>query len=138
MSNPLLAQSLLPAFSDIKPEHIEPAIDALIAENRAHLDSLLKREATELTIENFLIPFEDGEDRLERAWSPVSHMNAVVNSDELRDAYNACLPKLSQYATELGQNKALFNVYKSLQSRSDFAGHSTAQKKVIENALRDL
>lgn len=138
MSNPLLDRGNLPNFSKIKPEHVEPAITEILAANRAQLEALLKANEGNYSLENFLLPFEDGEDRLEQAWSPVSHLNSVMNSDELRDAYNACLPKLSQYGTELGQNKALYNAYKALKEGSDFSTYSTAQQKVIQNALRDF
>lgn len=138
MSNPLLDRGNLPKFTMIKPEHVEPAITDILTVNRARLDALLKENEGQYTVENFLLPFEDGEDQLEQAWSPVSHLNSVLNSDELRDAYNASLPKLSQYGTELGQNKALYNAYKALKDDPKFTSYSTAQQKVIQNALRDF
>ena len=110
MTNPLLNQTDLPHFSQIKPEHIESAIDELLANARkAVADSLSAN--TIYTWANLIEPIETAEDRLSKAWSPVSHLNAVMNNDELRDAYNACLPKLSDYATEMGQNETLFHAY---------------------------
>ncbi|MFK5948195.1 MAG: oligopeptidase A, partial [Methylococcales bacterium] len=98
MSNPLLETTSLPQFSKIKPEHIEIAIDTLLKEAREtvkqHLQATNKYNWT-----NLIDPIENSEDKLNKAWSPISHMNSVVNSDELRDAYNACLPKLSEYST---------------------------------------
>ncbi|MGD9356416.1 MAG: oligopeptidase A, partial [Chromatiales bacterium] len=85
---------------------------------------------------SFVEPIEKLDDRLNRAWSPVSHMNSVVNSDELREAYNACLPKLSAYATEMGQNADLYRAYKAVQE-SD-SSLDAAQKKMLENILRDF
>ena len=135
MNNPLLEQDHLPLFERIRPEHVEPAIDTLLAANRATVETLLQAiEAPDWA--SVIEPIEEMEDRLARAWSPVSHMNAVVNSKELRAAYNACLPKLSEYATEMGQNEKLYQVYKTVaDSQQDL---DTAQRKVLENALRDF
>ena len=135
MTNPLLNMQDLPAFSKIKPEHVEEAIDALLADNRKAIDDLLK-SVDEPDWFNLIEPIEEMDDRLSRAWSPVSHMNSVVNSDELREAYNACLPKLSEYSTELGQNLELFKAYEAVYEKSD--NLDDAQKKVLENALKDF
>ena len=137
MSNPLLQNSVLPLFSHIKPEHVEPAIDQLLAEARTLVEQHLQA-ATEYTWENLVEPIEDAEDRLSKAWSPVSHMNSVVNSDALREAYNACLPKLSEYSTEMGQNERLFNAYQFIANSDAYAALDTAQQKIIQNALRDF
>ncbi|WP_031437584.1 oligopeptidase A [Methylobacter tundripaludum] len=137
MNNPLLANSTLPMFSQIKPEHIVPAIDQLLAEARSSVEQHL--QATQhYTWKNLIEPLEDVDDKLNKAWSPVSHMNSVVNSDELRDAYNACLPKLSAYSTEMGQNEALFKAYRFIADSDEFATLDTAQQKIIRNALRDF
>ena len=137
MSNPLLTMSGLPPFAQIKPEHVEPAIDSLLAENRRTVEQLLSG-TNNYTWDNLVQPLEDMDDRLSRAWSPVSHMNSVMNSEALRDAYNACLPKLSEYGTEMGQNVGLYEAYKAVKDSSDYDRLDTAQKKVIENALRDF
>jgi oligopeptidase A len=137
MNNPLLANSPLPMFSKIKPEHVVPAIDQLLSEARASVEQHL--QATHhYTWENLVEPLEDADDKLSRAWSPVSHMNSVVNSDELREAYNACLPKLSAYSTEMGQNEALFKAYRFIADSDEFTTLDTAQQKIIRNALRDF
>jgi oligopeptidase A len=135
MSNPLLEQNGLPAFSAIKPEHVEPAIDQLLAENRRNIEALLDRGQTP-TWETLVEAIDLWEDRLERAWSPVSHMNSVVNSDALRAAYNACLPKLSDYGTEMGQNERLYAAYRALADSGE--GLNDQQRKVLENTLRDF
>ena len=137
MNNPLLATAQLPLFSRILPAHVEPAIDALLAENRQQLDELLSNEQPH-TWENLVQPLEDMEERLSRAWSPVSHMNSVVNSDELREAYNACLPRLSDYATEMGQNEKLFRAFAEIAGGEEYQRLDQAQKKVIDNAMRDF
>lgn len=134
MTNPLLNIIDLPPFSAIKPEHIEPAIDQILADNRAAIADLLK-SPEQKTWDNLIVPMEDLEDRLNRAWSPVSHMNSVLNSDELRDAYQACLPKLSQYATELGQNETLYAAFTHIYKTEKL---NTSQQKAIDNALRDF
>ncbi|MFZ2405662.1 MAG: oligopeptidase A [Methylobacter sp.] len=137
MNNPLLANSTLPLFSQIKPEHVVPAIDQLLSDARSSVEQHLA--ATQhYTWTNLIEPLEDVDDKLNKAWSPVSHMNSVVNSDELRDAYNACLPKLSAYSTEMGQNEALFKAYRFIADSEEFATLDTAQQKIIRNALRDF
>jgi oligopeptidase A len=137
MNNPLLENSTLPLFSKIKPEHVVPAIDQLLADARATVEEHLLANQN-YTWENLIEPLENADDKLGKAWSPVSHMNAVINSDELRDAYNACLPKLSEYSTEMGQNEALFKAYKFIAESPGYAMLSVAQKKIISNALRDF
>lgn len=137
MTNPLLNQTDLPLFSQIKPEHVEPAIDELLANARKVVAECLATNDV-YTWENLVEPIESAEDRLNKAWSPVSHLNAVMNNDALREAYNACLPKLSDYATEMGQNEKLFHAYESIVSRETFNDLSKAQQKVITNALRDF
>lgn len=135
--NPLLNLRDLPPFSAIRPEHVEPAIDQILADNRQCISELL--DATDdYHWDNFVVTLEKLEDRLSRAWSPISHMNSVVNNDALREAYNACLPKLSQYATELGQNARLFSAFKQIAEGPEYALLNTAQRKAIDNALRDF
>ncbi len=135
MPNPLLELTGLPAFSRIRPEHAEPAIDHLLAENRARIADLLANTAVR-TWENLVEPIEVMEDGLGRAWSPVSHMNAVLNGPELREAYNTCLPKLNEYGTEMGQNVDLYRAYKAVTESGEPL--DPAQRKVLDNALRDF
>ena len=135
MPNPLLEQTGLPAFSKIRPEHVEPAIDALLAENRRRIAELIDNTPAP-DWHNFVEPIEEWEDRLGRVWSPVSHMNSVINSEALRAAYNACLPKLSDYGTEMGQNEKLYAAYKAVAEND--AGLDDGQRKVLDNALRDF
>ena len=137
MTNPLLENTPLPQFSKIKPEHIEPAIDRLLKEARETVSQCLQANE-QYNWENLIVPIDAVEDKLNKAWSPISHMNSVVNTDEWRDAYNACLPKLSEYSTEMGQNKALFNAYQHIADSADFAALETAQQRIIHHALRDF
>jgi oligopeptidase A len=137
MNNPLLENHTLPAFSQIKPEHAEPAINHLIERNKQAIDELLSANQ-DYTWDNLLQPIEDMDDELARAWSPLGHLNGVLNSDEIRDAYNACLPLLSQYSTWMGQHEALYLAYKQIAQRSDFESLQAAQQMAIKNALRDF
>ncbi len=137
MPNPLLDMNDLPPFHAIRAEHVEPAVDTVLAENRAAITSLLSAVG-EYTWENLVAPLEALEDRLQRIWSPVSHMNAVVNSESLRAAYNACLPKLSAYATELGQNETLFHALDAVAHSAAYERLDTAQRKHLDNTLRDF
>jgi oligopeptidase A len=135
--NPLLDFSGLPRFTEIKPEHVAPAIEQLLDENRALISRLLSDDSLP-TWDSFVRPMEDANERLGRAWGPVGHLNAVMNSPELRDAYNSTLPKITAYYAELGQNLALFQKFKALRNSTEFAGLSAARKKIIENELRDF
>ena len=137
MTNPLLHAHTLPPFDQITPDHVEPAVDKLLAEGRALVERLVQ-EVTEPTWDNLVAPLEQMNDTLAKAWSPVSHMNSVVNSDELREAYNACLPKLSQFWTELGQNQGLYELYNSYAGSDEFSGLNTEKKTAIEHTLRDF
>ncbi|MEN8174430.1 MAG: oligopeptidase A [Pseudomonadota bacterium] len=134
-SNPLLEDAVLPAFSRIRPDQVEPAVDALLAEARSTIDTLLD-SVEHPTWKNLVEPIELVEDRLNRAWSPVSHLNSVVNSEELRAAYNACLPKLSDYATEMGQNRQLDEAYRRVSEEDKSL--DSAQRKAMDNALKDF
>ena len=127
----------LPPFSKIKPKHVEPAIKAVLDKSREQVAELLKNEKI-YTWDNLIKPLEKISENVSRVWSPVSHMNSVVNSDKLRDAYNACLPKISEYSTEMGQNETLFKAYQQIKTSDEFSSLSDAQKKVIDNALRDF
>ena len=133
--NPLLDFGGLPRFPELKPEHVAPALDELLAEGRAATRRALEAEAT---WDAFVAPLEDANERIGRAWGQVSHLHAVLDSPELRTAYNANLPRVTQYWTELGQNQALFEKYRALRQSAEFASLSHARKKIVENALRDF
>jgi oligopeptidase A len=135
MKNVLLDTSGLPAFSAVTPEMVEPAIDQLLRENRNIIEDLLGNTA-DPTWKNLIEPLEEAENRLSLAWSPVSHMNSVINNEELREVYNKCLPKLSEYATEVGQNTRLCDAYKKVAKGSESLDQ--AQRKLLENALLDF
>ena len=135
--NPLLDFTGLPRFAEIKPEHVAPAVDQLLAENRALVARLLA-DAAAPTWDNFMQPLEDANEHLSRTWGQVGHLNAVVNSPELREVYNANLPKVAQYGAELGQNLELFNKVKAIRNGAEFAALNAARKKIIENELRDF
>ena len=136
MANPLLEKSDLPQFSKIKPEHIQPAVEQLIQECRKTTEQVLNQP--NFSWENFCQPLAEVNERLSRAWSPVSHLNAVKNSPELREVYQACLPLLAEYGTWVGQHQGLYNAYLQLKNSPEFANYSQAQKKAIENSLRDF
>jgi len=112
---------------------IEPAISKLIAQNRHTIADLGKQENPDWA--NLIKPLELMNDRLEKAWSPVRHLNSVQSSPELRDAYNGCLPILSEYATEVSQNRDLYRAYRSIAESRDYAGFTQAQQKTISDAL---
>ncbi len=135
MLNPLLDFSGLPRFAELNPAHVAPAIDALLAEARA---AVARAEQAPPAWDEFVAPLEDANERLGRAWGQVAHLHAVLDSPEMRAAYNANLPKVTQYWTELGQNQALFEKYRALRASTDFAALTPARQRIVENALRDF
>ncbi len=137
MSNPLLEAHALPPFSRITPAQVEPAISEVIARNKQRIDALLAANAVH-TWDNLLQPIEDLEDELAQAWSPVSHLNSVCNSDALREAYNTCLPLLSEYSTWLGQHTGLCAAYQQIADSAAFPALDAGRRKAIEHALRDF
>jgi oligopeptidase A len=134
-SNPLLDFSGLPQFARIKPEHVAPAMTELLDEARA---AMRRAEDAPATWESFVEPLEDANERVGRAWGQVSHLHAVLDTPPLREAYNAALPAVTQYWTELGQNLRLFEKYRALRAAPEFAQLTAARQKVVDNALRDF
>jgi oligopeptidase A len=137
MTNPLLDFSSLPRFNDVRPEHVEPAVDALIGAGRRTIERLAAIDVTP-TWENFVEPLDDANEKLARAWAQVSHLNAVMNSPRLRDAYNATLPKVTQFFAEQGQDQRLHAGFKALRASSAFEGFAPARKRHVDNSLRDF
>ena len=135
--NPLLDFSGLPRFAEFKPEFIAPAISWLLSEVRAAIEQVTA-EDEQPTWESLVTPLDDALERLRRAWGQVAHLNAVMNTPQLREAYNATLPDVTRLYTELAQNEDLFRRYKALQVSPEFGGLSDAQRKFIENELRDF
>lgn len=136
-SNPLLKPFALPPFSAIKPEHIVPAMKSAIEESRQTIERVVAQGAP-YTWENLCQPLAESDDRLSRIWSPIGHLNAVKNSPELREAYEQCLPILSEFSTWTGQHAGLYQAYRDLKDSEHFSTLSLAQKKAIDNALRDF
>ena len=135
--NPLLDFSGLPRFAAIKTEHIAPAVDQLLARCRSCIDELTRAE-TPPTWAAFVAPLEDANEMLARAWGVVGHLHGVLDSPELRAAYNENQPKIVQYYTELGQNLGLFEKYKALRSSPEFAALTPAQRRIVDNEIRDF
>jgi oligopeptidase A len=133
----LLHYAGLPKFNEIKPEHISPAVDSLLAEGRGLVEQLATATETP-TWENFALKLEDHSEKLGRTWSQVGHMNAVVNSPELREAYNANLAKLTDFYSDLSQDERLYTKYKAIQASPTFGKLSSTQQKIINNEVRDF
>jgi len=139
MSNPLLESHRLPPFDRIRPEHVVPALDTILAENRATIAALGKLPAAAgLGWQAVPAVLEKLQDRIDQFWAPVSHMNKVMNSEAWRAAYNAILPRMAEYSTELGQNEDLFRFYEALEKSPGFEALGLAQQKTVRNALRDF
>jgi len=137
VDNPLLDFTRAPRFGAIEPAHVEPALDHLLSENRLQLEALVAKGGP-YTWDQFAQPIEDMRERLTRMWSPVSHLHAVRDNEALRAAYNAGLPKLTNYFTELAQDERLYAGYRSILSGPHFAALTQAQKKIVENTVRDF
>jgi oligopeptidase A len=137
--NPLLHFSGLPKFEQVKAEHVSPAMDYLLTEARATVESLARAESNNnVTWDNFVAPLENMEEKMARAWSQVSHMNSVVNSPELRASYNDNLSKLTDFYADLGQDERLYAKFRRLRASSQFAELTPTQQKIVENELRDF
>ncbi|UGA54849.1 oligopeptidase A [Vibrio sp. VB16] len=137
MSNPLLDFTDLPPFSEIRPEYVKPAVEQAIADCRIKIEQVLDGNSNP-SWETICDPLAEVDDKLSRIWSPVSHMNSVVNSQELREAYESCLPLLSEYGTWVGQHKGLYEAYKAIKASPVFDNMTQAQKKSITDALLDF
>src|SRR5579859_6531444 len=134
MENPLLGQEPLPPFGAIRPEHVEPGVREVLERSRARIGELAALEQP--TFATVVEPLEELQHRVSRTWSPVSHLNAVLNSDALRTSYNACLPLLSAYQTDLAQSEPLYRAYRTIAEREGTT-LGAVQKQVIDHALRD-
>ncbi|TWT18147.1 M3 family metallopeptidase [Luteimonas marina] len=134
--NPLLDFSTLPHFDAIRPEHVAPAIAQLLAEAEAAVKAA--ETVSPVTWDSFVVPLDDATERLARAWNQVGHLEGVVNTPELRAAYNEALPTVTRFWSALGQNLALFAQYRRLADAPEFAGYDEARRKVVEHALRDF
>jgi len=135
--NPLLDFSGLPRFDAITPEHVAPAIQALLAENRALVEALAA-PATPATWNGFVAPLTDGGERLSRAWGIVGHLHAVNDIPPWREAYNALLPEVTRFYSEIGQNLALFAKFKALRESPDYAALNATQRRIVDNDIRDF
>lgn len=136
MTNPLLEPSKLPPFSAIKPEHIQSAVELAIGHCRAEIERVLA--AGDFSWQGLVAPLEEADDRLSKLWSPVSHMNSVLSTEEWRAAHDACLPLLSEYGTFVGQHEGLYQAYKTLHGSDEFKTLPRAKQTLIEHALRDF
>ncbi len=134
--NPLLVDTELPAFSSIKPEHVRPAVEHILQQCRDTVEVTARIEGH--TWDTLIGPLEAADDRLSKAWSPVSHMNSVISSDALRQAHDSCLPLLSDYGTFVGQHEGLYRAYKNFADSAEFKTLTPAQQRVITETLKDF
>ncbi|PAU82004.1 oligopeptidase A [Halovibrio salipaludis] len=136
MNNPLLAQDQLPQFDAIDVEHMEPAIDRILKENRARVAELAEQQAP--TWESLAQPMQVLDDRLNNAWSILSHLNGVMNDEAIREVHKRCLQKITEYGSEISQNAALCETYKRLAESDEFPQLREDQQEAIRQTLRDF
>ena len=134
-TNPLLADTALPAFSAITPEHVNPAIDAVLADFRQAVDALVADPGAR-DFATLMAPLERWEEKLGRTFAPVSHLHGVKDSPELREAYSAAMEKLTEHGTELGQNRDLYAAVKQLHDAPAFASLDRPRRTLVEDSLR--
>ncbi len=137
LDNPLLDFSGLARFNDVQPEHVTPAIEYLLEENRTTIKKLENPDQVP-TWQSFIEPLEDVTEKLSRAWKTVDHMNSVADTPELRAAYNENLPRVTEFWAALSQNLKLFEKYKAISESADFKQFTAPRKQVIDHALRDF
>ncbi|MBS0556051.1 MAG: M3 family metallopeptidase [Proteobacteria bacterium] len=136
-TNPLLETSALPRFSAIRPEHVQPAVDAMLADYRARIDALIADPAPR-TFTNTMLPQEALEHRSEQVWSPVSHLHAVADSEGLRAVYAPAEEALSDFGAQLGQNRDLYAAVKAVADAKEFDALPRAARTLVEHSLRDF
>jgi len=127
----------LPPFSQIQPDQVQAAVTQAIADCKQKIEDVLAQKEPH-TWDSLIAPLEEVNDRLSRIWSPISHLNAVQNSEALRAAHDACLPLLSEFQTYVGQHEGLYQAYLALSESDDFPRLDDAQRKEILNTLRDF
>ncbi len=137
-ANPLLNFSGFPSFSLVRPEHIKPAVEKCIAECKETVIKVTQKYGDNPTWDNLMAPIEEADDHLSRAWSVSSHLNSVVNTPELRQAHDECLPMIAEFSSWVGQYRPLFEAMVKLEKSDDFARLTKAQRKAVENSLRDF
>ena len=139
--NPLLRllrdDAALPAFDAIDASHVEPAVDEALAQARATLEQVVAGAATP-TWDTLVAPMERMGEHLDRVWSPVRHLHSVMDSPELRAAYEACLPRLTDFYTALGHNRPLHDAYRAFADSDAGRALPPEQRRVVDNALRDF
>lgn len=137
MNRPLFKQDMLPNFNNVDPTKIASTVEEILTQHRARLATLLSQPQP-YTWDNLLQPLEEMSDELAKYWSTISHMRSVVETDELRKAFNETLPKLIEYNTEMAQNEQLYKATLLVNNSHEFSSLSPAQKKIIENDIRDF
>ena len=137
MINPVLYRESLPLFDRIEPDHISPAIESILNEANTLIHSL-KKMSIPTSWGNFVEPIEIISEKISRAWGQIEHLNAVVNSDSLRKAYNDNLIKLTEFYTNLSQDESLYKKYQSLKDSEVFKALTPSQKRIIDNVLREF
>ena len=134
MTNPLLLFADNPHYHSINAEHVLPAIEATLATNREQYKTLLEQPA--YSWDNLIEPIQVCKNNLSKVWQPVAHLNAVMNTEAIRNAYNVCLPLLTEYETEVSQNRAFYDAILVIQETDDSLKET--QKQVLSNQIKQF
>ncbi|MCH9670659.1 MAG: M3 family metallopeptidase [Gammaproteobacteria bacterium] len=134
--NPLLFDHGLPPFSQLDPKYAVEAVEVRIAEANSAIEAALS--VVPATWASLVAPIERAQDNLGRTWSPIGHLHAVVDSEDWREAYKACLPLLTDFHTQFGQNRALFEAYDAFANSDEFKDLGAPEQRAVNNALRDF
>lgn len=133
-----MSQDHLPSFNSVQAENLSTSLQQLLEQQRAKIKDILAAQSTPPTWASLMTPLEELDNQLHHFWSPVSHLHSVKNTDALRQAYEQCLPLLTEFSNEIGQNQELYNASKQLLESSEYKELSTAQKQILKNDIRDF
>lgn len=136
--NPLLKIHGLPPFSQVKPEHIKPAVEAAITRCKDLIIELTEKYKKNPSWDNIMAPIEEADDKFSKIWSTVSHLNGVKNTQEFREAYDECLPLVAEYSAWVGQYRPFYEVLMNLKNSDHFQLLTEAQQISIKNSIRDF
>jgi oligopeptidase A len=138
MNNPLLENRPLPAFDTIQAEHMVPALKQTLQQNEKAVAVLLKAQPLQSTWDSLMLPLDQLDNRLDHVWSPIRHLNSVMDSQATREAYDRCLAEITDYQTRMAQNRELFDAIRGVRDNAEQQQLNHAQIKALDDAITDF